>query len=409
MIANQLLLVTAVPIRTSGGTRSIDDQTCEGLIRWCQNFDSVVYAGIEVPKQQAEIPSSTTWRDVETLPCAKQLKVLPLPYAYKVTPFATAYSTIRRQLAEEISRSAYMCFTLGVLVGDWAGVAALEAIKQRRRYAVWFDRIEHEVIRSTLASMPLKRRVKETVLLPMTQRYHRHLIERSTLGLFQGQDCFQYYNGHARNAFCVYDTHTHVADFIDDQAIAAKCARVTSGEPLRICYVGRAAEMKAPLDWIDSLAKLKTAGVPFAATWIGDGPLLDRMRSAAVERGISMDTQFPGFVGDRQAILSAMRDSHIFLFCHKTPESPRCLIESLVSGCPIVGYTSAYARDLVTPDGGGAFVDVGDASGLADLLQGLHADRDSLSAMILAAARSGRRFDEETLYRERANLIRQHL
>ena len=104
-----------------------------------------------------------------------------------------------------------------------------------------------------------------------------------------------------------------------------------------------------------------------------------------------------------------MRDAHVFLFCHKTPESPRCLIEALVSGTPIVGYASAYARDLVAGDGGGDFVDVSDVRGLADRLIALNGNRQILADLIADAAKSGLRFDEQTVYRYRAGLLRDKL
>ena len=53
---------------------------------------------------------------------------------------------------------------------------------------------------------------------------------------------------------------------------------------------------------------------------------------------------------------------HVLVFCHTTPESPRNLVEALISGCPIVGYHSDFAAELVG-DGGGAFVTTGDVKG----------------------------------------------
>lgn len=406
MMTDRIFFVTHVPIKNEHGTFSIDDQTSEGLVRWTENFERVAYAGIEVPKGNPQTLSSTTWVPIRDLPCADRLDVVAMPHAYKVGNFIAAYKHTRTILGDEIARSSHLCFTLGGLTGDWGAIAALEAINQSREYAVWFDRIEHEVVRSDLPEMPLKRRIKETLSIPLMKQYHRHLIQRSRLGLFQGKDCYNYYNRFADRAFCVYDTHTKTADFIDDAALDAKISGARSGEVLRICYVGRAADMKGPLDWLETLAKVRDAGVAFRASWIGDGPLLEAMRKIAEDRHLIAQVDLSGFVSDRADILARIKTAHVFLFCHKTPESPRCLIESLVSGTPIVGYGSAYARDLVEVDGGGDFVDMRDIQGLADRLIALDRDRAGLAGMIKSAARSGLRFDEQTLYRERADLIR---
>lgn len=409
MMEDQLLLVTHVPLKSVGGALSIDDQTAEGLMRWSENFGRVAYAGIAVPEASLSLPSTTNWVPIADLPCASRLDVFAMPNAYRLQTFFSEYRAGRARLAGKIAGSRYLCFTLGALAGDWAAVASLEAIRQERKYAVWFDRVEHEVIRSDLPTMPFKRRLKETTLLPVMQHYHRYLIRQSHVGLFQGMDCYDHYSQFTDVGHCVYDTHTKPSDFIDKNSLNKKIESALSGEPLRICYVGRAADMKGPFDWLNVMEMLRDSDLPFKARWLGDGPLLQQMRAIVESKNLSAHVELAGFVSDRQMTLDTLKESHLFVFCHKTPESPRCLIESLVCGAPIVGYTSAYARGLVEPKGGGGFVDVGDIKGLSDRIVALHRNRPSLAQTIVAAAQSGLRFDEERLYRERAGLIRTQL
>ena len=59
------------------------------------------------------------------------------------------------------------------------------------------------------------------------------------------------------------------------------------------------------------------------------------------------------------------------MFCHKTPESPRNLIEALVSGAPIVGYDSPFPRDLIAAHGGGVLTPLNDVNALVDSLASL--------------------------------------
>lgn len=407
MITDRLLLVTHVPLKVRPDGVSIDDQTAEGLIRWCESFERVAYAGISYTDDKLAQLSSVKWVPIEGLPCASQIDVIAMPYAYRIPDFIATYKDSRRLLAEEIAKSRYPCFTLGSLAGDWGGIAALECIKQRREFGVWFDRIDHEVARSALPSMSFKRRIKARMTIPLTRQYHRYLTRKSHFGLFQGRDCYNYYEPIAARPFCVYDTHTKDTDFIDAKALERKLAGAMS-EPLRICYAGRADEMKGPRDWVEALAKVRDAGVPFRAVWLGDGPLLGAMSTLVAERKLEAHVELPGFVSDRAVTLSQMKDAHIFMFCHKTPESPRCLIESLVCGTPIVGYGSAYAKDLVV-DGGGRFVDVGDVEGLARQVIALHRDRSILHRDISDAAKAGLRFDEQKVYRDRADIIRANL
>ena len=384
---------------------SIDDQTAQGLVQWSENFAAVSFAGIELPESDLARYSSTNWVPIAGLSNVERIQVFTLPNSYKIQHFFRNYKQGRSRLAYEVSCSQFLCFTVGALTGDWAALAALESIKQNRKYAIWFDRVEHEVVRSELSAMPVKRRVKEAVSLPIMQQYHRYLVRRSVLGLFQGRDCYDHYSRFTDSGHCVYDTHTKKSDFIDSATLEAKKANVLAGQPLRIIYAGRAADMKGPFDWIEALSRLRDAGVAFTARWLGDGPLLKEMRAMVASKNLVGRVELPGFVSSREEILSEMKRSDIFFFCHKTPESPRCLIESLVCGCPIFGYGSAYARDLVA-DGGGEFVKVGDVQALTDLLLMLDRDRLMLAGFISASAKSGLRFDEEKVYRHRAGLIK---
>ncbi|MFN4101358.1 MAG: glycosyltransferase, partial [Pararhodobacter sp.] len=116
-----------------------------------------------------------------------------------------------------------------------------------------------------------------------------------------------------------------------------------------------------------------------------------------------------GFVSDRAALLSALRGASALVFCHRTPESPRILIEALASGCPLLGYDSAFPADLIAGHGGGMLVSLGDAAGLASALAGLDKDRARLADLNERAARDGAGYDDETVFAHRAGLIRTHL
>lgn len=399
-----LLLVTMVRLRRGPRGLQLDDQTCAGLVRWTEHFERVVYCGLLQESDDSD-DASVTWVDIDSLPNRDRMRIVPLPFAYKIGAFARAYRATRRQLAEEIGKADKLCFTLGYVSGDWGGVAALEAIKQGRRFATWFDRVEHDVLRNTLHALRFRRRVKERMTLPVMIAYHRHLVRKSSLGLFQGMDTFKAYEKYSSNPACVYDVHTQPEDFIGAEQIEQKLVGIGAAAPLRIVYVGRAVAMKGPEDWLRVIHGIVQAGVDVRATWLGDGPLLDQMQLTVKQLGLGNHVELAGYVGDRDKVLDALRESHLFLFCHKTPESPRCLIEALVSGCPIVGYGTHYPVGLVEGAGGGMFSAMDDFAGLAKLITELDRDRGRLVKLVRDAASCGRRFDEATVYRQRAELI----
>ncbi len=404
---DSLLLVTAVALKDDGGSILIDDQTWHGLGQWLRYFGSVTYAGLDA--DGADGQSSVTWLPVKEVPGSERLTIVTLPRAFKPLKFLKSYSETRDRIADAISANERLCFTIGHLIGDWGSIAALEARRQGRAYGVWYDRIEYDVIRRSWQSLSWKARIRETISIPVAKALQASIVRNSTMGLYQGGDCFEHFRSTAPKPFCVYDTHTTEDDFIPAGQLRAKVEAVRAGAPLEICYVGRAAAMKGPMDWLDALGALKRRGVNFRARWLGDGPSLDEMRSRNAALGLSDVVQLEGFVADRARVAEAMRQAHVFMFCHKTPESPRCLIEALVSGSVIAGYDSAYPRDLISQHGGGCLTPQDDVTALAGAMAGLDADRTRLGDLIERAALEGRRFDEDTVYGHRATLMRDHL
>jgi glycosyltransferase involved in cell wall biosynthesis len=403
---NSIFIVTAIPARVIDGELCLDDQTCSGLACWLDQFDRVVLATVSIPEHMVE--NSTKWQRVSELPFASRLRVINLPWAYSLKDFLKSYSSARRLMREQIGMSQYLCFVPCGMIGDWGSVAAWEALRAGRRYAVLLDRSEARFMRSSLPSLPARRRMKETLMLPLVAAHQHVIVRKSSVGLFQGRDCFNVFSSVCEQPYCVYDVHTRKSDQIDEETCDRKRREVESERRLRVCYAGRATEIKGPMDWLRALHAALESGVNIEAAWLGDGPLLPEMISYARELGIAERVDFVGFV-DGAKVLEAVRRSHMFLFCHMTTESPRCLVEALVCGTPLLGYDSVYARDIVAEHGGGVFVPRGRWQQLARMLRELDGDRERLGGLIQAACESGRLFDEETLYGRRATLIKDHL
>ena len=232
--------------------------------------------------------------------------------------------------------------------------------------------------------------------------YERAAIRRATTGLFHGMDCFDAYSPISANPHLVHDIHVGPAARIDAATLAAKQAR-TNDVPLKIVYAGRAHPEKGVSEWIETLAALDREGVYFSARWFGDGPALAAARDDVARRNLSTKIEFPGNLEDRDSILSTLRDADLFLFCHKTPESPRCLIEALISGTPIAGFASAYPQDLISGNHGGVLT-AHDPAMLARAVMAL--DRPVLSKLMAAAALDGYALVDEAVFAHRAQLIK---
>lgn len=398
-----ILIHAPVPLhRRADGQLMLDGQACVGLRHWTENFARVK----AIMPVAARLPGKE-WVPIETIgPALGRIDFVEVPEAYRADRFLRALPAARRAIRAAIDEADYLSFAIGGLFGDWGAVACLEAHRMGRPYAVWTDRVESEVTRLVAdGDGPWRARLRARLARRPMAMLERAVIRRAELGLFHGRETYEAYAPHCRHPEVVHDIAIAAEDHIGPAELAAKAAAVGEG-PLRIAYVGRADAMKGPLDWIEVLERLASAGVDFRAVWLGDGAHMAEMRARVAATGLGDRVELPGFATDRGAVLATLRRSHLFLFCHKTPESPRCLIEALVSGCPIVGYDGAFARDLVSGHGGGRFVPRDDVAALAGLVGRLAADRAVLAGLIRAAAADGLPFSGEAVFRHRSEVIR---
>ena len=403
--SGKLLIYAPVPlVRTDAGLH-LEGQACNGLRLWAEHFDQVVSMNpvTEGPLPDGWIPIDQAGLDME------RIRLAPLPMAYRPDQFFRHFRACRDIIRAEIAQADYRSFSIGGLAGDWGSVAAWQCHQMGHPFAIWTDRVESEVVRRTASSSDLwRRRLRARLEHRPMWWWEKFIIRRAALGLFHGKETFDTYAPYCAQPQLVHDIHINKADHIPADELQAKIASAGQG-PLNIVYTGRASAMKGPQDWVGVLDRLNAQGVDFRATWLGDGPDLTEMKSLTKAAGLEDKVQFAGFVDDRATVLQHLREAHVFLFCHKTPESPRCLIEALVSAAPIVGYDGSFARDLISAQGGGRLVALDDVAALADAVAELGQDRGTLADLIARAAQDGAPFDDESVYEHRCEIIKTYL
>lgn len=400
-MSGTILLVLPVPFMRMDGILYVERQAANGLNLWAQNFEYVLIAA----PIKSGIPEEGLWVPLGDLKRRGQISVTVLPWSYRLSDFVRNYKSVREKLRGLINQADYLQFAISGLIGDWALIACLVAQRMHLKYAVWTDAVSWLLTKNASQHQHPMRRIKYLLTWYPMRCYHINAIRRSALGLFHGMDTYHAYSTYCSNPHLVHNIHLHDNDLIPPKEISEKLSSLKVG-PIRICYVGRAHAIKGPLDWVTVLRNLDEQGIDFSAMWLGDGELLEEMRTHIMSWGLADRVSLPGQVEDNDALLKSMRQSDIFMFCHKEPESPRCLIEALMSGCPIVGYESHYCRDLVKQCQGGLFCDVDDIDGLTSLVIDLSSDRQKLSDLVMAAAQDGMAFSDEKVFKHRSDLIK---
>lgn len=400
-----LLLYVHVPVHSApDGELMIERQAANGLRLWAENFGHVTVMQPLHPKPADQ----ATHGRVSQIPGAERMTFVPLPMAYRPDRFLAHLPSAARQIRAGIVQADYLCFSLGGLWGDWGAVASILAHRMGRNYSVWTDRVESRVVRHVARTARGRAAFRASMDWRAMAALEKRVIRNATLGLFHGRETYDAYSPFCRNPALVHDIHIRKDDHIGVDLLARKQQEADSG-PLRIVYAGRATPMKGPLDWIDVLVALDKRGVDFRAAWLGDGPLLGQMQSKLAAAGLQHRVDMPGFVDDRSVVLAALREAHVMLFCHKTPESPRCLIEALISGTALVGYEGAFAADLISGHGGGRLAPMDDVAELANILAAFGEDRASLATLMGCASRDAASIHDEAVFAHRSELIRRYL
>lgn len=403
--ADSILLVIQVPfMQSTQGALLVEAQAANGLRLWAENFGRVTV----IAPMSREVPKPGWVPAAEIGPALGRIRFVPLPGAYRPDRFLFALPAALRVIRAEISKARWLCFAIGGLFGDWGSVACLAAMRMKRDYAVWTDRVESDVVRHTAETAQGRARLRARLTYRPMAALERFVIRRAALGLFHGRETFDRYHALCKESHVVHNIHLRKSDHIPSSVLELKRESAATDD-LRIVYVGRVDPMKGPDDWLDVLSSLKDRGVRFSAEWIGSGMGLDRFRNRVAELGLSDRVTAPGQIHDRAGILGRLRAAHVFLFCHKTAESPRCLIEALASATPICGYEGGFARDLLATAGGGILTPPDDPAALAKALEDLAGDRSALQGLIRAAHRDGSRFDDIAVFRHRSDLIKTFL
>jgi glycosyltransferase involved in cell wall biosynthesis len=326
---------------------------------------------------------------------------LPLPSAYLPQHFAAAIPKTAKLLKAHIAAADYLSFALGGLWGDWASIACLIAQRYGMPYSVWTDRVESVVMDFHSKSKIGIRKLYWLATAKMTARYERYLIGRSALALFHGMDCYEAYSPYSDNPHLVHDIHLGKDTGISDEELDIRLSK--SRPPLKLIYVGRVHRDKGVSDWIKVFSIVAEKKINFSATWFGTGPELAEARERVGQLGLASRILFPGPVEHSEA-LRHLRAADAFVFCHKTPESPRCLIEALIFGLPIIGYRTAYSEDLIR-NGGGVVTPLNDPKEVAESIVALQ-NKSELCKLSRQAVTIGRQFSDEEIFRHRSELIK---
>ena len=399
-----MLLVIPTVIECCDGRIFIDGDFSNNLESYLQNFEHVSLLCPAIMHAGA-FPNV---RDVDAIAGHERLSITVLPEPYREDRYVFRKRAVSATLRRELAAADYILISPHAPF-DWSTLAAELCIAMGIPYNMEADWDLPQVSRYIWSQMPFGlRKLRKLLWQKYYDPKYLRCLRNSTLSLTQGRDIYNAYKGLAPNCHEVLNVQVTETDHITADQLTAKINTARTREKLQIFYGGRAIDIKGPFHWIDTIDALHQSGIPVEATWVGEGPCLDRMRQIVAERKLEGICHLPGKVS-RDEVKARLLDADLLLFCHMTKESPRCLVEALAAGTPIVGFGTAYAESLVEAKGGGRFVSCGDTRELIATACQIAEDRASLAELIAQAAASGALLDRDRAILHRIALMKTHL
>ena len=153
-----------------------------------------------------------------------------------------------------------------------------------------------------------------------------------------------------------------------DEIRAVPPAAKPAGEVYSIGYIGQLIERKDLSTLLSALQLLCLKDITVQLTVIGDGPRFSALRDEARELGVENQVSFLGFKPDAGAYLKTF---DAFVLPSLMEGIPRCIMEAMACGIPVVVSDIPGNRDLVVADETGLLFTPRNSRDLADKLESL--------------------------------------
>jgi len=237
----------------------------------------------------------------------------------------------------------------------------------------------------------------------------------------QTDTLFQWIGPIARQVWKRAAAATAVSSFVQELAVNAyhrPVVRILNGidlssaslpppEPRRhrhLVFIGRLNPQKDPLFLLEAVALLLR--LPWELTFIGDGPLMDRLQGKIAANGLQDKVRSTGWL-DAVEVHRVMAGADILCMPSQSEGLPVAAIEALRHGLAILATDIPGLRDVVDDGINGYLVPPGSVEAFAHKLQWLIESDATLIAMKHASWAKARTFDIVTIADEYEKVLRE--
>ena len=112
-------------------------------------------------------------------------------------------------------------------------------------------------------------------------------------------------------------------------------------------YVGRVAHEKNIEFLLDVVAKARESVPELLLVIAGEGPALAGLRESVVNRGLSANVQFLGYLDRRNELPDCYAAADVFTFASRTETQGLVLLEAMAAGLPVVALAAMGTIDIL--------------------------------------------------------------
>jgi glycosyltransferase involved in cell wall biosynthesis len=171
-----------------------------------------------------------------------------------------------------------------------------------------------------------------------------------------------------------------------------------AGAGLVVGWVGEFTHRKRPGDVLEVARRLAGRLPDARFVMAGEGPLERDIEQRSRSRGLERTVLFPGWQGDVASFLGAC---DVVVSTASQEGLPRCILEAMACGLPVVAWNIRGCRDLVVDGATGFLVPFGDVDGMCARLEELaHSDAMRRDMGAAGRERATREFSQERVLGE---------
>ena len=121
-------------------------------------------------------------------------------------------------------------------------------------------------------------------------------------------------------------------------------------DQISLLWVGRLIEWKKPLDLLEACEILFSQGFKFKLSYIGDGPLVEKLKTKIRESKYSSNIQYVGSLKNEN-VLNVMKQSSIFVATSDRHEGWGAVVnEAMASGCCVIASDAMGSAPILIKD-----------------------------------------------------------